>query len=80
MASFGVIIKSNKLGDFASSRIYPQIKPVLNQIEDMTDLDFATKIDRQIINVLKEYLKAHPGITLPVPNDVEGNFSWRQSF
>ena len=28
----------------------------------------------------EEYLKAHPGITLPVPNDVKGDFSWRQSF
>ena len=60
-------------GDFGSIKIYPQIGPILRQIIDMTDLNFAEKVDEELINLLcaeaKEYFRIHPDLDPEVSRD-----------
>lgn len=60
-------------GDFGSIKIYPQMGPILRQIIDMTDLNFAEKVDEELINLLcaeaKEYFRIHPDLDPEVSRD-----------
>lgn len=73
--------KRFSLGDFGSPKIYPQMKPILRQIETMTDTEFATEVDKKLIDILcieiKEYIKLHPELDLPDPSKLEGELNWQ---